>query len=65
MEEHQVQNDISNPIIIPWEEIHNNKQITWLRYDKKVTFHIPNYSGPIHFYNVGILQGDSTSLVSI
>lgn len=65
MEEHKVQNDLSKPIIKPWEEICDNKHKIGLGYDKEVTFHIPDYSRPIHFQSVGFLQGDSTSPVSV
>jgi hypothetical protein len=35
---------LSKPIIIPWEEIRNNKHITGIGYEKEVTFHIPSYT---------------------
>jgi hypothetical protein len=46
MSKQQVQNTLSKPIIILWEEI-NNKHRARLGRDKEVTFHIPDYSRPI------------------
>jgi hypothetical protein len=61
----QVQNNLTTPIVKPWEEIHNDKHETRIKYDKEVTFHIIYYSRPIHFHSLGFLQGDSNSLVAI
>ena len=58
-------NTFSKPIIIPWEEINNNKHRLGLGYDKEVTFHIPNYSRPIQFQIYGFLQENSSSLVLV
>ena len=60
-----VQNTLSNPIIKPWEEIIYNKNRTGLGYDKEVTFHIPDYSRPIKFHNVGFLKEAPTSHVQV
>lgn len=49
------------PIIRPWEKIVHNKHKTDLGYDKKVSFHIPNYSKPIQFQSVGFLKESSSS----
>jgi len=62
-EEHEEKNDLFKSIIRPWEEIRDNKYITCLGYDKEVTFHIPNYSRPIHLQSTQFLQRDSTLLV--
>jgi hypothetical protein len=43
----QVQLSLSKPIIRPWEEIKDNKHKTSIGYEKKVTFHIPDYTKPI------------------
>jgi hypothetical protein len=61
----QVKNNLSKPIIITWEEIIYNKNITRLGYDKEFTFHIPDYSKPIKFQSVGFLQEDSLSHVQV
>jgi hypothetical protein len=60
-----VQNTLSKPIIIPWEEIIYNKNRTGFRYDKEVTFHIPDYSRPIKFQSDGFLQDDSLSPIPV
>jgi hypothetical protein len=52
---------LSKWIIKPWEEIKNNKHITSIRYEKEVTFHNPDYSKPIQFKSVGLLQESSYS----
>jgi hypothetical protein len=56
MNEDEVQLPLSKPIIRPWEEIRNNKHITDIRYEKEVTFHILDYTKPIQFQSVGLLQ---------
>ena len=35
-----------------------NRNIKWLEYENDITFHIPNYSTPIQFVNVGFLVED-------
>jgi hypothetical protein len=57
----QVQLSLSKPIIRPWEEIRDNKHITCIGYEKEVTFHIPDYTKPIQFQSVGLLQESSYS----
>ena len=47
MSNQQLRNDLSKPIIRPWEEIRYNRQRKGLGYEKDVTFHIPDYSKPI------------------
>jgi hypothetical protein len=44
-----VQLSLSKPVIRPWEEIRHNKHRTGIRYEKDVTFHIPDYTKPIQF----------------
>jgi hypothetical protein len=61
----QVQNTLSKPIIIPWEEIIYNKNRIGLGYDKEVTFHIPDYSRPIKLQSARFLQEASTSPVQV
>jgi len=53
----------SKPIIKPWEELQCNKNRRGLGYDKdEKNLHIPDYSKPIKFINVGFLdQITSTS----
>jgi hypothetical protein len=53
---HQVQHDLSKPIIRPWEELHFNRNRHGLGYENQNSFHIPNYSKPILFVSVGFLQ---------
>jgi hypothetical protein len=43
LSQQHVHNILSNPIIITWEEIKNNKHRTILGYEKEFTFHIPDY----------------------
>ena len=38
MSKQQLQNDLSKPIIRPWEEIRYNRQRKGLGYEKDVTF---------------------------
>jgi hypothetical protein len=52
----QIQNNLSKTIIEPWEE---------LGYDKEVTFHILDYSRPIHFQSARFIQGDSISPIAV
>jgi hypothetical protein len=61
----QVQNNLSKPIIRPWEEIIYNKNRARLGYDKEVTFHILDYSKPIEFQSLGFLQEYSLSPVLV
>jgi hypothetical protein len=60
---HQVQHDLSKPIIRPWEELHFNRNRHGLGYENQNNFHIPNYSKPILFVSAGLLQENSTSNV--
>jgi hypothetical protein len=60
---HQVQHDLSKPIIKPWEELYFNRNRHGLGYENQNSFHIPNYSKPIFFVSVGFLQEKSTSNV--
>jgi hypothetical protein len=60
---HQVQHDLSKPIIRPWEELHFNRNRHGLGYENQNSFHIPNYSKPILFVSAGFLQENSTSNV--
>jgi hypothetical protein len=62
---HQVQHDLSKPIIRPWEELHFNRNRHGLGYENQNSFHIPNYSKPILFVSVGFLQENSISLVQV
>jgi hypothetical protein len=62
---HQVQHDLSKPIIRPWEELHFNRNRHGLGYENQNSFHIPNYSKPILFVSVGFLQENSTSPVQV
>jgi hypothetical protein len=57
----QVPLALSKPIIRPWEEIMNNKHITGLGYKMEVTYHILDYTKPIHFQSAGFLQESSYS----
>jgi hypothetical protein len=57
---HQVQHDLSMPIIRPWEELHFNRNKHGLGYENQNSFHIPNYSKPILFVSIGFLQENST-----
>jgi len=60
---HQVQHDLSKMIIIPWEELHYNRNQHGLGYENQNIFHILNYSKPILFASVVFLQEYSTSNV--
>lgn len=47
------------PVIIPWEEITHNKDITTFGYNKDVldiSFHIPHFSKPIQFCTARFLD---------
>ena len=47
----------SRPIIKPWEEIQSNQNRHGLGYVKdKNNLHIPDYSNPIQFVSVGLLE---------
>ena len=59
MSKQQLRNDLSKPIIRPWEEIRYNRQRKGLGYEKDVTFHIPEYSKPIQFVSVGFINEES------
>jgi hypothetical protein len=61
----EVQPSLSKIIIGPWEEIRHNKHKTCIRYENEVTFHIPNYTKPIQFQSVGLLQEGSRSSASV
>jgi len=43
----EVQSTLPKPIIRPWEQLVHNKHRTGLRYDKDLSFHIPDYTKPI------------------
>jgi hypothetical protein len=47
---------LSKLIIIPWEEITQNKLRTSIGYEKYVTFHNLDYIQPIQFQSVRLLQ---------
>ena len=49
----QSQSDLSKMFVRPWEELSFNKDRHGLGYDKNNTFHIPDYSKPIHFARSG------------
>jgi hypothetical protein len=53
---------LSNRISIPWEEIIHNKHRTNIGYEKDVIFHNLDYTKPIKFQSVGLLQDSSHSL---
>jgi hypothetical protein len=50
---------LSKQIIRPREEIRHKKHKTSLGYEKDVTFHNPDYTKPIQFQSVGLLQESS------
>jgi hypothetical protein len=45
----QLQNDISEMFVRPWEELSFNKNRHDLGYEKGNRFHIPYYSKPVKF----------------
>jgi len=57
----KIQPTLPKPIIRPWEELVHNKHKIGLEYERKVSFHIPDYSKPIQFQSVGFLQEGSSS----
>jgi hypothetical protein len=61
MNENEVKLPFSKLIIKPWEEIRHTKHRTCIRYEKEVTFHIPDDNKPIQFQSVGLLQENSYS----
>jgi hypothetical protein len=54
--EHQVQIDISKPIIISWERIYNNKHKIRFEYENEFIFHILDYSKAVEFVSVRFLD---------
>ena len=63
MSKQQLRNDLSKPIIKPWEEIRYNRKRKGLGYEKDVTFHIPDYSKPIPFVSTGFINEESNQKV--
>ena len=57
----ETQSALPKPIIRPWEQLVHNKHRTSLGYDKDLSFHIPDYSKPIHFQSAGFIHDSSPS----
>jgi hypothetical protein len=56
---------LSKLIIRSWEEIRHNKHRTDIGNEKEATFHIPDYTKPIQFQGIGLLQESSHSLAPV
>ena len=59
----ETQSALPKPIIRPWEQLVHNKHKTGLGYDKYLSFHIPDYSKPIHFQSAGFIHDSSLPTV--